>query len=1734
MSNQQLLTSTHELPQNYQTERARIIMSDISPPVAVYKLWQLDRKYNTKQRGCKATLVTKKNKLAKLFATRKIVCDGPFVNVFLCAGNIKQCLQVEPRETLEQVAFRYNIDLQGAWFTVNSKPLRTTIALCEYGVCEGSTIFSHGRLFGGSNVGLKLRENRGSSTHRELLTHHGHTHHLRLYTHVRECERELLDEENAQGEMRAMADMRRMLELQGSSEDSSLSVQAIMTTLSTVKDTLFLKHEWLFEVLESFFHTVYWFKKCECVQDYTVIVALAHKLMTGKSMSSRFMQVFGFKSELQGEFTNFVKQLRDLYTTTNGMIGKDSLLMKVRKVYTYLLVQGILKPVGLSLSEEQFLAMEAKIKVDNSHHMNMAFTMFDVAITICERIDAFILTGDVCALVHDDIVYAKWLKEADRILGLAPFTSNLKAHGTSYFAFVADLNDALERGEAMCGYSRAHSGVEGYHMRRKLDSLRMLKNTEITRRASQKERRAPFGALIYGGSSVAKSTFTKMMFYYYGKLHGLKTDDHFRYVRNPTDEYWSNFDSSKWCIQLDDIAFLLPSKSSDVDATLKEMLNVINNVPYVPPQAALEDKGKTPVVADLVLATTNAAHINAQEYFYCPLAVRRRLPFVVNIRPKEEYLSENKQFIDPSKLPPIEGAYPDYWIITLQKLVPVRYQGRDSAKLVDVETFTDVRRFLRVYGEATKAHKATQDKSQTCDAGMRDIDVCASCCGCAGECWCPAERRTCAKCQLTECKCIRMCSECKVDPCCCDEFCTICDSEECTCPKICQLCFKLECTCQQGALSAIAGIMLFDVVWNIFQNVLAWFMTSWLCLYLARFYGVRMGIMLLTRFLDAGVEFKISGILNSNRNVKLKVTVRKLLVVGKLLASMFITYKASSAIWRHCTKPITKKKSISEPSCKATEWDVESVEEFDEQGNVMGTTEEQLAKETSQNVWYNSTLEMCRFDVPLASQSLCKATPEDIRSAFSANCVRLVLKGCNSGITVRTCGTFVKGQWLLLNKHIVDWTKDTRVEMQIVTGPTSQGLTPNVTFYFDVSEFKINAERDIALINVRGYPPVKDILKFWGTQAITATNIVSVRREFDGTVSKIEMFGGAYNDDFPVTTLDRKMPIYFGQSAIDTKTGDCGSLAVAKTPMGPVIVGQHMLGHNTTAGFVCILRSDIEKLIGDDKIVVAGTPPRMSLNGDIQLSPPHHRSLLRYMDQGTVRVYGSLPGFRAKPKSRVCTTPLQPLMCTHFGVDIEFGPPVMDGWAPWKKNVVEMVKPHMDIDMSILTHCTEAFRTDIIAGLTAKHGDQWKGQLVFLSDRAAVNGLPGVKYVDRINTNTSMGFPWSTPKKRFLEADVSPEYPEGVTFTPEVWERVRKIEESYARGERAYPIFTGHLKDEPTALKKIEEQKTRVFTGAPVDWSLVVRSRLLTFVRLLQKNKFIFEAGPGTVCQSVEWTEIHKYLTEFGEEQIVAGDYGKFDKRMIAQFVLAAFDIIVAVYREAGFSDDECRQIRCIGVDTAFPVVNMNGDIIEFYGTNPSGHPLTVIVNSLVNSLYMRYAYCLANPEGKNCANFKRDVHLFTYGDDNIMGVSKACPWFNHCVIQKHMQTIGVEYTMADKESESVPYISLKETSFLKRSWRWEEELQAYVCPLEEKSIHKSLTMWVPSRTIDKHMQMVAVISSANSEYFFYGREVFEKHHAFFKNVLELEPFSYYVEENTLPGWDALCKRFREASKGLE
>lgn len=149
-----------------------------------------------------------------------------------------------------------------------------------------------------------------------------------------------------------------------------------------------------------------------------------------------------------------------------------------------------------------------------------------------------------------------------------------------------------------------------------------------------------------------------------------------------------------------------------------------------------------------------------------------------------------------------------------------------------------------------------------------------------------------------------------------------------------------------------------------------------------------------------------------------------------------------------------------------------------------------------------------------------------------------------------------------------------------------------------------------------------------------------------------------------------------------------------------------------------------------------------------------------------------------------------------------------------------------------------------------------------------------------------------------------------------------------------------------------------------------------------------------------------------------------------------------------------------------------------------------------------------------------------TYGDDNIMGVCQDTPWFNHTAIQKVLADVDIGYTMADKEAESVPYISLDAANFLKRTWRYDPEIGAYVAPLDRSSIAKMLTMCTIKANMSPQAHAIQVIGTAVREMFWYGKEEFEKYSELLREVVEECQLQDYVMETTFPAWIDLHATF--------
>lgn len=198
-----------------------------------------------------------------------------------------------------------------------------------------------------------------------------------------------------------------------------------------------------------------------------------------------------------------------------------------------------------------------------------------------------------------------------------------------------------------------------------------------------------------------------------------------------------------------------------------------------------------------------------------------------------------------------------------------------------------------------------------------------------------------------------------------------------------------------------------------------------------------------------------------------------------------------------------------------------------------------------------------------------------------------------------------------------------------------------------------------------------------------------------------------------------------------------------------------------------------------------------------------------------------------------------------------------------------------------------------------------------------------------------------------------------------------------------------------------------------------------------------------------------------------------------------------------GYEEKDLHMMRMVVHEIVYPVIAYNGDLIQLFGTNPSGQNLTVIINSLVNSLLLRSCFFTVYPN----LDFKENCSFITYGDDVIGTVSPTCDNFTHITYAKWLDEHDMKFTMPDKESTPVHYMKEADVDFLKRKSEYNEDLGCKVGLLSEKSIFKRLHAHILSKELTMEMHSAQNIESSLHDWFYYGRKIFEDRREKLRNV---------------------------------
>jgi hypothetical protein len=1343
-------------------------------------------------------------------------------------------------------------------------------------------------------------------------------------------------------------------------------------------------------------------------------------------------------------------------------------VIKFIKVISLAFSGGIFATMGVeaNLADLWKVISETTLKIVD--HTDFISAIIDLFHFIGERISAFCITGSWKTLLHTPTSYSRWADASFDCLDKSAALSNPGVIGLDYHKYMKDLSSLIEQGDEIKKYVRAADEKDA--VSQVLSKLRSLYIDILIKNACGKMRLAPFSVLVSAGSSVGKSSFMDTLIMHYAKLYSKPLGDEFIYTRTAQEDHWNSFKASMWCLILDDIASINPNKGTS-DPSLSDVLNAIGNFGFSPPQAAIEDKGRTPFMCELVMASTNTEDLKAHNWFNNPQAIRRRFPYVVNIVPQEAYRIPGTNMLDVDRLPPtLPGHYPDYWDITV-KHVTVDVKENIEMKIILITS--SIYEFIEQYNLWIEKHRNGQALFMASKQNSKDVVLC------------PVHKL----------------------------------------PKMVCPCPNEELEPQAGdedeKTSFVAGLVYTGAAtaasYGLYKS----------SKFVADCAGVAVAKnpTLMRKPIDlcaaTATEVKKKAVDFANAQIGKLVVVTRANIKKILQKAIFGVFKNYKPILNSIMIGLTTIAGLG-LTWRVLRREFPDLVGLNKQVNIEDVGVLPEVKKEKENVWrkndYVASEFLGRLATSWSSLSLTK-----VSSLVSKNVV-----WCRTTHSDTKHTTFralcVAGHLYVVPNHVLPVNE--YFMLQVIHENDSEGCNGNVSFKVSQKMIYRLPDKEIAFFEINHMPVrrnLTEVLPKAGFDCDAPARMIV--RMSNGSTDFVDSRRSHLQRDQFLDQFGVLSDIVVSHVLRDTVSGECGSPVVVQMPNSCSIVGIHCLGGERNLAISLPVTQELVALAVEHfqmHIVEAEIPFLEGQNFTTDIS---QRCTARFVDEGVVQVYGSFNSFKRQPKSTACDT-LFTSALIQKGRIRKFGPAPMKGYTAVHIALKAMVQKEMLFKEDVLRKCSDSFVNHVWKNLPNNYKDELKNPLPL---KVALNGYPGTKFIDSMNFGTSAGYPYNKSKRNFVTrvpADEVWQHP--VVVNQQIRDEIDVCWNNMINGISCSPIFMQHLKDEALPLRKVAAGKARVHMGGPFAWSTCVRMLLLPFIRVMQWNKYLFECAPGTNTTSIEWTRLYKYLTKFGVFRMIAGDFESFDKLMGSLVILEAFRMIKEFHKRAGADLSVLRAIQVVAEDVAFAFVSYNGDLMQFFGSNPSGHPLTVIINCLVNSLYMRYCYHELNPV-KEVESFPEFVRLITYGDDNTMG--SGVDWFNHTSVAQVLATVGVKYTMADKLAVSVPFISISEVSFLKREFMWNDELDAYMAPLDSESIWKSLMIFVPSSTDSPQKQCLDIVRSAVEEWFFYGRERFEKEKKFLEDLVNEVGLNVYVEKNTFSDWDVLKERFIDCSR---
>ena len=706
---------------------------------------------------------------------------------------------------------------------------------------------------------------------------------------------------------------------------------------------------------------------------------------------------------------------------------------------------------------------------------------------------------------------------------------------------------------------------------------------------------------------------------------------------------------------------------------------------------------------------------------------------------------------------------------------------------------------------------------------------------------------------------------------------------------------------------------------------------------------------------------------------------------------------------------------------------------------------------------------------------------------------------------------FLRSNLVVMPQHY--FKKDTLKVKFHKCNPTSSGGSFESTLSKNTSYFVPNT--DLALCYVPNGGSYKLISRYLPTGPLSRTDFKILYRM---KVGDLTVNHGLADPAFTGHSLKKFDGLDYKSLTINTFHGMCGAVLTATHK--PLILGFHLGGQaNTPRGCAGILTQEqyeegLRELRKIETVMLTGTAEHfekkvMDTMIDVGESL-HKKSPLNFMPhESQISWHGSCKGhttFKSRAKPTLITEHVMDVMGQP---NIYCKPIESPQWKPWQTCLENMSHPGRVFDPTLLQIAAQDYKSELLPIFANKMWNLTRP----LDDVENWNGVPGQKFLDRIKANTSVGFPLSGRKEKYLvEIEPFGDYTKLVEPEKVIRDEINRLLECYRNEERAYPVAKACKKDEI-----VDKEKCRIFFSNPVALTFLVRKYFLPLLRVLQFYPKLSECAVGVNSHGPEWEELHQHIFTFGENRLIGGDYGKYDQKLPSQLLLASFRILIDFARVCKYTEEDITIMETMAGDIVFAIIALNGDLIGLNdGSHISGNSLTVILNGICGSLNLRCYFYHNNPPVDGVViPFRKKVKLITYGDDNIGSVHEDIDNFTIKGASEFLEEHGQVYTMPDKESELTNFLPPEEFEFLKRKSVFHPDLGVHIGALVDKSCFKMLHYYVRDKgAVDSEpMACAKNLDTACREWFNHGRDVYEMRRDQLLEVAERANIAHLCEE---------------------